>query len=87
MDSSLIDANASKNTVRRAGPELIDALRQVYRAQEAKLDTCNQALSAAAPAEEQEQAESEPSRERAKASAFKKMNLCRFLLRTDASVR
>ncbi len=56
MDSSLIDANASKNSVRRAGPELIDALRQVYQAQEAKLDTCNEPP-AAAPAEEQKKKE------------------------------
>ncbi|MHA3770694.1 IS1182 family transposase [Verrucomicrobiota bacterium sgz303538] len=60
MDSSLIDANASKNSVRRAGPELIDALRQVYQAQEAKLDTCNEPPAASAPAEEKEQAEAEP---------------------------
>lgn len=62
MDSSLIDANASKNSVVRAGPELIDALKQVYHAQEAKLDPCNE-LPAAAPAEEQKAKEAELSDE------------------------
>lgn len=37
IDSSLIDANASKDSVVRSCPELIAALKQVYQAQESKL--------------------------------------------------
>jgi transposase len=38
MDGSLIAANASKGSVVKGSPELIAALRQVYRAEERKLD-------------------------------------------------
>jgi transposase len=38
MDGSLIDANASKESVRRGAPELIEALRRVYRGEAEKLD-------------------------------------------------
>ena len=37
VDSSLIDANASKDSVRKGPPELIAALKQAYQAQESKL--------------------------------------------------
>lgn len=38
VDSSLIDANASKDSVLKGSPELIAALKQAYRAQEMKLE-------------------------------------------------
>jgi transposase len=38
VDSSLIDANASKDSVRKGPPELIAALKQAYQAQESKLE-------------------------------------------------
>lgn len=38
MDGSLIDADASKDSVVKASPELIDQLREAYEAVEAKLD-------------------------------------------------
>jgi transposase len=38
VDSSLIDANASKDSVLKGSPELIAALKQAYRAQESKLE-------------------------------------------------
>lgn len=38
VDSSLIDANASKSSVKKGPPELIAALKQAYQAQESKLD-------------------------------------------------
>ena len=38
MDGSLIEANASMESLRRAGPELIEALRRVYRGEAEKLD-------------------------------------------------
>jgi transposase len=37
VDSSLIDASASRDSVLRSGPELIAALKQAYHAQESKL--------------------------------------------------
>lgn len=38
VDSSLIDANASKGSVVKSSPELIAALKQAYQAQETKLE-------------------------------------------------
>ena len=38
MDGSFIEANASRESVRKGPPELIEALRQVYRGQADKLD-------------------------------------------------
>ena len=38
VDSSLIDANASKDSVVRSCPELIAALKEAYQAQESKLE-------------------------------------------------
>lgn len=38
VDGSLVRANASTNAVVRASPELIEALRQVYQAEERKLE-------------------------------------------------
>ena len=38
MDGSLVDANASNKSVRRGPPELIEALRKVYRQEADKLD-------------------------------------------------
>jgi transposase len=38
MDSSLIAAHASKNSILKGGPELIAALKRLYRDQEQKLD-------------------------------------------------
>lgn len=38
VDSSLIDANASKDSVLKGSPELIGALKQAYQAQEMKLE-------------------------------------------------
>ena len=38
MDSSLVDANAAKDSVLRSGPELISALKAAYQAQESKLE-------------------------------------------------
>ena len=38
MDGSLIDADASKDSVVKASAELIDQLREAYGAVEAKLD-------------------------------------------------
>lgn len=38
VDSSLIDANASRNSVLKGSPELIAALKQAYHAQEMKLE-------------------------------------------------
>jgi transposase len=37
VDSSLIDANASKDSVLKGPPELVSALKQAYQAQETKL--------------------------------------------------
>jgi transposase len=37
VDSSLVDANASKDSIRRGPPELIAALKEAYQAQESKL--------------------------------------------------
>ena len=39
MDSSLIDAHASRDSVVEAGPELVAALREAYGRQESKLET------------------------------------------------
>jgi len=38
VDSSLIDANASRDSVKKGPPELIAALKQAYQAQESKLE-------------------------------------------------
>jgi transposase len=38
MDGSLIDANAALKSVRKGAPELIEALRQVYRKESGKLE-------------------------------------------------
>jgi transposase len=38
VDGSLVNANASWESVQRGAPELIEALRQAYRREEAKLD-------------------------------------------------
>ena len=38
MDGSLVDANASKDSVRAGGAELIEALRQAYRGEANKLE-------------------------------------------------
>jgi len=38
VDASLVDANASKDSVVKASPELITALKEAYQAQESKLD-------------------------------------------------
>lgn len=38
VDSSLVDANASKDSVKKGDPELIAALKQAYQAQESKLE-------------------------------------------------
>ena len=38
VDSSLVDANASKDSVLKGSPELIAALKRAYRAQESKLE-------------------------------------------------
>jgi transposase len=38
MDGSFVEAHASRESVRKGPPELIEALRQVYRGQVAKLD-------------------------------------------------
>lgn len=38
VDSSLIDANASRNSVLKSCPELIAAVKQAYQAQESKLE-------------------------------------------------
>jgi transposase len=38
MDSSLIQANASKDSILRSGPELIAALKAAYQAQQSKLE-------------------------------------------------
>jgi len=38
VDSSLIDANASKGSVKKGPPEMIAALKQAYQAQESKLE-------------------------------------------------
>jgi transposase len=38
MDGSLIDADASLNSVRQGSPELVEALKRKYREQEAKLE-------------------------------------------------
>jgi len=43
MDGSLIDANASRDSAVKASPELLAALKQAYRAEEAKLDETAQA--------------------------------------------
>jgi len=40
MDGSLIDANASKDSVLKTDPEMVERLREVYGAQEAKLEGC-----------------------------------------------
>ena len=41
LDSTLVRANASKDSVRSAGPELVAALRQAYVQQEQKLEAVN----------------------------------------------
>jgi len=38
MDGSLVDANASKDSVLKSDPEMIERLREVYQVQEAKLE-------------------------------------------------
>jgi transposase len=38
VDASLVDANASKNSVVQGPPELIDALKKLYRQEEGKLE-------------------------------------------------
>ena len=43
VDSSLIDANASKDSVLKGSPELITALKQAYQAQESKLENTSTA--------------------------------------------
>ena len=43
VDSSLIDANASKDSVLKGSPELIAALKQAYQAQESKLENTSTA--------------------------------------------
>lgn len=43
VDSSLIDANASKDSVLKGPPELIAALKQAYQAQESKLENTSTA--------------------------------------------
>ncbi len=40
MDGSLIEANASKDSVLKSDPEMIERLRGVYGSQEAKLEGC-----------------------------------------------
>ena len=40
MDGSLVDANASKDSVVKSDPEMIERLREVYDVQEAKLEGC-----------------------------------------------
>ncbi len=47
MDGSLIDANASKDSVVKSDPEMIERLREVYDVQEAKLEGCKATPSAA----------------------------------------
>lgn len=39
MDGSLIDANASKGSVLKSDPEMIERLREVYQVEEAKLES------------------------------------------------
>ena len=40
MDGSLVEANASKDSVLKTDPEMVERLREVYGAQEAKLEGC-----------------------------------------------
>jgi IS5 family transposase len=40
IDGSLVDANASKDSVVKSDPEMIERLREVYDVQEAKLEGC-----------------------------------------------
>lgn len=42
LDGSLIDANASKNSVMKGPPELIEALKRAYGVEEAKLEATRQ---------------------------------------------
>lgn len=48
VDSTIVEANASKNSVIQSSPELVAALRQAYQDQEQKLQSF-QAVSAASP--------------------------------------
>jgi len=41
LDGSLIDANASKNSIKRSSPEVIAALRKTYQGTETKLSECD----------------------------------------------
>ena len=51
VDSTLVKANAHKDSVVPSGPELVDALRQAYQAQEAKLQLLASEPKATATAE------------------------------------
>jgi len=46
MDATLVDADASKDSVKKGSPELIEALRRAYSGQESKLDDVSEADSA-----------------------------------------
>ena len=56
-DSTIVKANAHKDSIVSSGPELVHALRQAYQAQEAKL----QAVPGSAPETPTTQAQPEPS--------------------------
>jgi transposase len=49
MDSSLVDANASKDSVMKGSPKLMGVLKRVYQEQERKLDEASAILAAEAP--------------------------------------
>src|SRR3990170_1280858 len=46
MDATFVDADASKDSVKKGSPELIEALRRAYSGQESKLDDVSEADSA-----------------------------------------
>ena len=52
MDSSLVDADASKDSVMKGSPKLMAVLKRVYQKQEQKLDEASAILAAEAPAGE-----------------------------------
>jgi transposase len=60
MDSTLIDANASKDSVIKGAPVLIEALRRTYAEQEAKLESIEEEDAAASqdPADEDDRDDS-----------------------------
>jgi len=57
MDGSLVDADASKDSVVQGPPEVIAALKEAYRAQEAKLDEVDEPAEVEEPQDDEKPAD------------------------------